>query len=524
MQVSKSHYSFSNKHKAILLLVVLFYLLNGIYSITHLSITWDEGPHFSYGVKVAKGHTEKTNAESENSKMPISVLNTIPRIVHEIFQPGLVKTDNGVSDIIKGRYITLFFSLLTIILVFVWAKKLYGVNAGLFASFLMSLCPNNLSNAVLVTTDAYSSFFMLATMYCLWQYLNSNSTKHFIFFSIIIALSQLAKQSLLHLYIIAAICTVVYWVQSKHTFSIKIFIQNTLLFILIDWLVINAGFLFYKPFMPLGEYHFISHFFIMLQNALPEKLPVPFSNAFVIGLDMAKYYDQIGGGYTGNPESSFGNVTILGNSSTGGHFWYYYFVSFFYKTPIAVLLLVPFAIYAACKRTAGSFFKIEFLLLFPLVYFFVILSFMYNTQCGIRHIIFIYPLLFVFIAPVINFIKTNTQKVAFALLAVYLFVSVVCQYKNYYAYTNEFIPDKTMAYTKVGASNLFFNQCNYYLNDYLKANIDMQIAPMEEGKGKFIINIQDYMDIWNTHTYNWLHKYKPVGSFSNGCYLIFDIR
>ena len=524
MQAKKSHYSISNKHKAILLLIAFFYLFNGIYSINHLSITWDEGPHFNYGVKIIKGDAEKKNAEVENSKLPITVLNTFPRIVQQIFSPRLVKHDDGVSDIIKGRYITLFFSLLTIILVCAWATKLYGVNAGLFAAFLMSLCPNNLSNAVLVTTDAYSSFFMLATMYCLWLYFNKNTTKHFIIFSLAIAASQLAKQSLLHLYIITAVCSLMYWVQSKHTFSIKIFIQHSLLFIFINWLVINAGFLFYKPFMPLGEYHFISHFFTTIQNALPAKLPVPFSNAFVTGLDMAKYYDQIGGGRTGNPESSFGNVTILGNSSTGGHFWYYYFVSFFYKTPVTVLLLMPLAIYIACKKTKASFFKNEFFLLFPIVYFFIIFNFLYNTQCGIRHIIFIYPPLFVFISPVVNFIKTNAQKVVFALLNIYLFVSVASNYKNLYAYTNEFIFDKATAYTKVGASNLYFNQCNYYLNDYLRANADIQVAPPEERKGKFIINIQDYMDIWNTHTYNWLYKYKPVGSFSNGCYLIFDIE
>jgi hypothetical protein len=46
-------------------------------------------------------------------------------------------------------------------------------------------------------------------------------------------------------------------------------------------------------------------------------LPKP----FVTGLDMAKYYDQIGGGYDGI--SSFGKVTILNNETTGGSFWYY---------------------------------------------------------------------------------------------------------------------------------------------------------------------------------------------------------
>ena len=66
--------------------------------------------------------------------------------------------------------------------------------------------------------------------------------------------------------------------------------------------------------MPLGEYRFMSELFSGLQNVLPAWLPLPFPRPFVEGLDMAKYYDQVGGGI--DHVSSFGKPTILGEART----------------------------------------------------------------------------------------------------------------------------------------------------------------------------------------------------------------
>jgi hypothetical protein len=514
-----------SKQKIFLAGIIVLYLLNGMYSIRHLSITFDEGAHFSYGIRVLKGDPEKYKAEADNSKMPISAINAIPRAAEQIFNKGLVKSDGGQSDVLNGRYITLLFSVLTILLVFTWATQLYGPNAGLFAAFLMSLCPNNLAAAVLVTTDAYSSFFLLASMYMLWRYCNNNNTKNLIGFTVVLAVAQAAKQSLAHVYVIALLAMCVYWFALGKKIQYAVLAKRLLLFITISWLVVNACFLFYKPFMALGDYHFISHAFLQLQQALPAKFPVPMSKAFVTGLDMAKYYDQIGGGHTGNPESSFGNVTILGHSSTGGSFWYYYFITFFYKTPVATLILLGWSLYYLfTKSTLQSFIKNEWFLLLPAVYFLLFMSFLYNTQCGIRHLAFIYPLLFIFISGLLQYINTGTKKIVLAVLSIYLAASVLTYYKNYFSYTNEFIVNKTMAYKKVGASNISFNQGQWYLKQYLKDHPDVQYAPTTAQKGKFVLMLDEYMDIWNYNRYGWLKQYAPVDNVANDCYLIFDVH
>jgi Dolichyl-phosphate-mannose-protein mannosyltransferase len=513
-----------NRERLLLIFIIVFYICNGLYSIHAWSVTSDEGSHLDYAKRLLQNKTDRVFPEKDNSKMPISILNAMPRAVEQVLNPGLKKSDNGISDITNGRCITLFFSIATILLVFVWARKLYGAKAGLLAAFLMSICPNNLAAAVLVTTDAYASFFLLATMYTLWKYCTEKTLKNFVLFAFTLAFAQLAKQSLFHLYIVCSILFFVYSWRTGQKLDWKKLATNFTFIFFINWLVINSGFLFSKTFMPLGNFTFSSQLFLQLQQLLPSWLPVPFAEAFITGLDMAKYYDQLGGGLTGNPESSFANVTILNQSSTGGNFWYYYFVSVFYKTPITYFVLIGLAIYVSFKKKlVSSFTQIEWFLILPVIYYLLLMSFMYKTQCGIRHIIFIYPLLFVYCGSAVHLFNSTKVKIVLTAQLIYLVGSVLFYYKNYYAYTNEFCYNKLAAYKKVGASNINFNQGFKALNKYLAENPTVKYAPQAPAKGVFVVMLDEYMDIWNTGKYKWLQQYEPVASVAEGCFLVFNI-
>lgn len=509
------------KHIIILSLLIILYLINGICSINALSVTADEGSHLAFGIKMLKGDPGRTNPEKDNSKMPVSVLNTIPRAVEQLFSKDLSKNDNGISDTIRGRYITLIFSVLIILLVFTWSWKLYGINAGLFSVFLFVLCPNNMANAVLVTTDTYSVFFLLATLYFLWKYCNSKSAKDFIWFAVLLGLSQLVKQSLFHLYMLAPVCVIIYLIVQKQKFRPLLMLKHLLIVAGISWLIINAGFIFWHLNLKLSDYHFMSSLFQKVQQLLPGWLPVPLSESFVTGLDQAKYYDQLGGGLI---NSSFANVTILGHSATGGSFWYYYFVSIFFKTPITYLVLFGWAVYILIeKKTFAQFIKNEFFLLVPIVYFLLLLSFLYKTQCGIRHIIFIYPLLFILSGIVFKYAVSKKDQLFILALSLLLVMSVGQYFNNYYPYTNEFIGHKKNAWQYVGASNLNFTQAEYLIDDYLQKHPDVYRAPETPQTGKFILVIDNYLDIWNTGKYQWLRKLKPVGEVHYS-YLLFEVR
>jgi Dolichyl-phosphate-mannose-protein mannosyltransferase len=495
--------------KWILALIIVLYLVNGIICIRHLSITSDEGSFINYAVRLLKGKPERIYPVSDNSKMPISVLNVIPRGIEQLRFPQTKKYDYGYSDILRGRYITLLVSVFIILLVFRWSTDLYGEQAGLFSAFLFTLCPNNLAAATLVTTDSYSVLFLLLTMYLLWRFLQLPSWRHYLFFCLAVAFSQTAKQSLFHLYLLAPICLILgfkaYGLRPKP----KIILSGLLLFICVNWAILNLGFYFFRTNMNLGNYQFKSHFFQTVQRNLPSGTPVPFPQPFVDGLDQAKFYDQIGGGDTAR--SSFGKTTILGKSNTGGSFWYYYLVSLLFKTPITYFILIGWSLYLLVKQTSFAIFlKRECFLFLPVIYFLVLMSFFYNTQNGLRHIIFIYPFLFIFCGILMKWVYSAGQIALIAALLFYLLFSDFKYRNNYYAYTNELIWDKKDAYRYVGSNNLYFGQAKFLLLDYLHRHPEIKMAPKMPQAGLFVIGVDDYLDIWNLHQYDWINKYKPV--------------
>lgn len=509
------------KQKAILYLIIVVYLVNGIFSINRASITFDEPSHISFGQRILKGNPDRSNPELDNSKMPISALNSLPRVAEQILNPGMHKSDGGFSDIMHGRYITLVFSVFILLLVYKWSSSLYGINAGLFSAFLFSVCPNNLANATLVTTDSYAAFFLPAVMYCLWKYCNNKSLFNFILFAILLALSQLAKQSLFHLYVATPLCLLFYSLFQKDKINIKAIAGKLLLAVSISWLLINAGFAFYKMNNTIGDFHFMSSFFHSLQQLLPSWFPIPVSRSFVEGLDQAKYYDQLGGGFF---TSSFGTVNVMGHSAIGGRFWYYYIVTIIFKTPVIYLIYFGWGFYYLVKKeTFRSFVKNEFFLLAPIVYYLLYMSFIYRTQCGIRHIIFIYPFLFIFCGILLKYIQNRLQLYCVTFLCLWLVLNIGVYFNNYYTYTNEFIWDKKNAYKIVGTGNLNFSQAHYILEDYLKDHPDVMLAPEKPQPGKYVIIVDELVDVWNTGKYKWMRDLQPVGHVAF-CYLLFDVR
>src|SRR4029079_17177204 len=107
-------------HKWFVAVLLVVYVINGLLYIPRPSITFDEGDHYNYAVRFVKGHPEKVRPFDDASAMPISALNTLPRVMKQFLQPGFHRNDDGSSDIINGRYVTLLVSTLIGLYVFLW--------------------------------------------------------------------------------------------------------------------------------------------------------------------------------------------------------------------------------------------------------------------------------------------------------------------------------------------------------------------------------------------------------------------
>jgi hypothetical protein len=509
-------------HRWIRLLLFAVYLVNGFIYIPKQSITADEQDYSLYSFRFIKGHPQKIRPFDDASTMPISALNTFPRIIEQIIHPGLEKNDEGLGDIFNGRYVTLLFSILIGVYILKWSKELYGESAATFSLFLFVFCPNINAHVGFVATDAFAALFTIIPAYYFWKWQKNESWKDLLLFSVSLGIAQLTKQSLTILIVIFFLLFIFYLFQKRlSSNSIKIKLSQFFVSVLVVLFVINAGFLFCDSLMSLGDYHFKSHSFNQLQSSFSviKNLPLPLPSPYLYGLDLVKYMTELN---PGDPRVSNGNY-ILGELRSRGGFWYYYFIILLFKTPLVVIVGCIILLLKSRLPNRESFFKNEFIILFMIITFFLFFNFMVKRQVGIRHILIIYPLLYILMGRLVWIAGNKLQaKLIGGVVVVYSICTFYFFFPNLLAYTNELVIDKKDAYKIMGDSNLDWGQGKEYLRTFLKNNPGVKIPGPVPTVGKYVVSSNDYIGLNNDPDITWLRKFKPIDEvyFS---YLLFNI-
>jgi len=506
------------------LVLVLFavYLINGLIAIPRNSVTYDEMDHWSYGKRILMRKTDKIYPFDDASAMPISGINALPRAVQQLSNPGLLKTDGGFSDIMNGRYVTLIVCLLTGFFIYTWSKQLFGEKGGILSLFLFVFCPNLNGHAILLTTDAYTALFTVSTAYYYWKFIKRSGWKYFLAFSISLALAQIAKYSMIHLYFFLAIVSIFVLIKRKTIFTGfgRNFARLIVLKVIIIF-IINLGFIFNHTGKSLDELKMTSQAFTNLQNSFIGSIPLPVPEPYIVGLDQTTYMNELG---AGDPNVSGANY-LLGEKRTATGFWYYYLVVFLFKTPLTALLLLIAAIIFLFVRKKKEGHPNTMLFLLGLVfYFFFVLGFQNNVQIGIRHALMVYPLLYVLGGFIVQLPFYQKRAKLFSSLAIiYSLATYYYFFPNLISYSNELIPIKKDAYKVMADSNLDFGQGWYALEKYLKSHPEVRIIGTKPEQGKFVIGVNDYLDLNGDHKYSWVYDVKPDEQI-NHCFLLIIIR
>jgi len=506
------------------LVLVLFavYLINGLIAIPRNSVTYDEMDHWSYGKRILMRKTDKIYPFDDASTMPISGINALPRAVQQLSNPGLLKTDGGFSDIMNGRYVTLIVCLLTGFFIYTWSKQLFGEKGGVLSLFLFVFCPNLNGHAILLTTDAYTALFTISTAYYYWKFIKNSGWKFFLAFSISLAFAQIAKYSMIHLYVFLAIVSIFVLIKRKTIFTgfRRNFARLIVLKVIIIF-IINLGFIFNHTGKSLDELKMTSQAFTNLQNSFIGSIPLPVPEPYIVGLDQTTYMNELG---AGDPNVSGANY-LLGEKRTATGFWYYYLVVFLFKTPLTALLLLIAAIIFLFVRKKKEGHPNTMLFLLGLVfYFFFVLGFQNNVQIGIRHVLMVYPLLYVLGGFIVLLPFYQKRAKLFSSLAIiYSLATYYYFFPNLISYSNELIPIKKDAYKVMADSNLDFGQGGYALEKYLKSHPEVRIIGTKPEQGKFVIGVNDYLDLNGDHKYSWVYEVKPDEQIDH-CFLLIIIR
>jgi hypothetical protein len=351
---------------AVVVALLGIFVLLGLDTIRHLSPTYDEPLHLAAGYSYLKTGRYYLNIYDHppfaemTAALPLVFMRPLLLTQHPAWEnyrqysfANVFLYSNRVDAekmLNAGRKMMLLLSCLLGFAVYLWSRELYGVFPGVLALALYVFSSMFLANGTLVTTDLSMALFYFLGVYAFWKWARYPSSKNAIFAGAACALALVSKFSAVILFGVYGILLAYLLFSGKAGAIRKRFAGHTLIFLLAALAVILAVY------------------------------RVDSAGLYFEGLKRTLLRLETG-------RSSF----LAGSYSTMG--WKYYFLAvFLLKTPVPLLLLLLVAGFtgtAAGKRRDNMF------LLVPVALYFLVASFS-KVQIGHRHIMPIYPFLFVY--------------------------------------------------------------------------------------------------------------------------------
>ena len=505
----------SRLERPLLLVLTIVFVLIAVLSSTRITLTLDELLHYHYGLLVLQGNSDRI----DDSSMPVSAVNAIPRYVASSLPDSVLKT--VLERLFLARLVTILFAAWLASIVFRWTQALYGLVPALFATLLYVLDPNIIANAQLVTTDVFAAGAMTVSLYLTWRFARSRRWQDGLIGAIVIGVSQLVKYTALALFpLCLAVLLLHDWPLIHDTIKEQgprglVRYAGRVGAIVLAWLVaaiilLNVGFLFNRTFTPLRDYRFRSDTFRSLQARLSNlgAVPIPVPYPYLEGLDWIRDTERTADRY--------GNVYLLGHLSKPRGFPGYYFVASALKIPIAtqVLLLGALAVFMLDRQRRANFLRKEVFLLLPATTLGLYFNFFFNAQTGIRYYLVFFPLLYVFAGSLFcrwSAFSVRGRAASVALFA-YLAVSVLSYFPYFTPYFNELVWDKTQSYRFLADSNLEWGQSQDDLRQYLVEHPDAIPNPPGPQAGHMVVGGSDLVGILeDPDRYAWLREnFEPV--------------
>lgn len=455
--------NFSERYPPVLIALLLFIFLSHVLSILpQKSLTIDEPSNIAVGYAFLK--TGDVNL-GEDTPPLVRVLSAFPLI---FLHPQLPLEDASWRERIHWKFGTVFFdsnppplyfrmifwSRVPMILIAValgWlvcfvTGKLFGIRAALVALFLYICEPNILANAMLVKTDVASAFVYLWFFYAAWLYVKAPSWRGALHMAIVLAVGMLTKFSLLMLFGLAVIvlCTAFILEQKKkdpnmgrdQRPTLGSFLGHAFAAMMLVIVVLNLGY---------GLEAFRSDLMhVPLHSSLGRTLSHILPPTMMVGIETV--FRVTGAGWPG---------FLAGEYSNAG-WWYYYPFALAIKLPLPMVVFFLAGFFHALFLWIK---KREWVWALPLsaVVIYFIPSLTSKVNAGVRHLLPIFPPLFVLSGAMIARVFERghrASKILVGLLLVALPVLVVKTYPDYLAYFNESIGGPQNGWKYLSDSNL----------------------------------------------------------------------
>ena len=425
------------------LLIVLALQLRHVARAT--STTWDEAHHLFDGYTIWKLDDYRLNPEVPPLvkmtaaipllHMPLAVPPNQGRPVPEeafLDARTFVFGNGGDRVLFPARMACMFFTLALALLLYLVAAEMFGASAGLFALALFVFDPNFLAHGALVTTDAGSACCFLAAIYAFYRFCKKRSWQRLLLAGIAAGLLLAAK------------------------FTGIFLLPMLLLVVLLEWALTRRARVLWQRLAAVAAIGFIAwvvlwSFYGFRYKAAPDGRELnPTLNAY-----LAKMYDQraahtlgVIAHYRVLPEAYIWGLENTKNTEfeDNSYFWgrvyrhgnrAYFPAAFLIKSTLPFLLLLCLSIFAWRDGLNDKPRELGFLLIPVIVYFAI--SMTSDMDIGMRHLLPIYPFLYVLIAGASFALVIRSRRWLIPLAAL-LCWQVVTSYRvapAYMAYGNE---------------------------------------------------------------------------------------
>ena len=347
--------------------------------------------------------------------------------------------------------------------VYLWSNKLFGLEAGIVSLFIYCLDPNILAHSAVVHTDlAFATFFFVGT-YFFWRILNRLTWTSLLLTALFFGLAANTKYSYLPILIAWGILGLLNIVSSEaqgcaigkarelSTRREKAVALAAVLgcVLAVDYVLIWALYDFRFNAIPGSILH------LPMAQEMPRTPILRGLVSFLLNFELfpeAWIYGQL---FVINHVNR--TAYLLGQYSDNG-FWLYFPVAFAVKTPLPTLLLIAGVIALwvyKCKERSSQLF-----LLVPVVVYFA-LAVLSRMNIGLRHILPIYPFLFVLIGGTVVQLwqsESRIKRATAVLLGLWYLWSTASIYPHYLTFFNEIAGGPKNGHRVLVDSNLDWGQ------------------------------------------------------------------
>ena len=448
------------------------------------SVSWDESQHL-YSGWLSWEHGDF----GFNPEVPplIKMWDAIPLLRRDIKPPaytgdpfkkeGFVLGQrflaaNGIErTLIPARIMASLLTVLLAITLFLCAKEMFGSNAALFALLLFCFDPNILAHGAFVTTDIGASLTMLAAIYAFYRYVKRPSVPRMVVVGIAVGLTMTAKFTGIFIVPLLCLITLIDFWQSKRTgrspesastrqVTVAIAVASI---IGMGWVWAMYHFRYAARPAPLQLNPTSEEYFGKLASALSRSVVTTLSRfhllpeAYIYGLADTKIS-------AGDLPSYF-----FGKTYSGASHWYFP-AALLIKSTLPFLILLCITIVVAFRPDWSKRREIVFLAVPPTFLF--LLSSSSDLGIGYRHLLPMFPMLYILIAGCAAYLVSKNAKYAygFAALLLWQVVTTAVARPGLLAYANEAWggPSKTHLY--LSDSNVDWGQQLKAVRRYLETH------------------------------------------------------